>query len=179
MVGVTHPLTSAERQRLRTPGNLWRALIPVLVVVLALVGWQRLNQPHNDGVHVVDTAGAITAARQQAGFRLVLPDGLSNRWRPTSTEFVPPASGSPASFRIGYVTPAEKYAEFLESNDAPDAVAARLGALTRDGSSGPWARFRADDGSTVLRNTIGGVTVLVDGNASLTELRQLADALKQ
>ena len=135
MVGVTRPLTPAERQRLRTPANLWRALIPILLLVLGLVAWQRVGEPHSNGIHVVDTAAPVAAARQQAGFPLLLPSGLSDGWRPTSTEFVPAAQYSAASFRIGYVTPADKYAEFLESNGPADAVAAPYGVLTDQGST--------------------------------------------
>ncbi|HEX2902283.1 MAG TPA: DUF4245 domain-containing protein [Jatrophihabitans sp.] len=179
---MTRPLSSTERQRLRTPANLWRALIPLLVVVGVLVLFQRAGQPTSDGVHVVDTSGPIAAARQQAGFPLQVPVGLPASWRPTSTEFVPASSAAPASFRIGYVTPAGKYAEFLESNDAADAVAAQYGPLTADGTStiggASWIKERTSDDKTLLRHTGGTVTVLVTGNADLAELQQLAAALR-
>jgi hypothetical protein len=178
---VTRPLTSNQRQRLRTPANLWRALIPLLVIVGLLVLWERVGQPHSDGVHVIDPSGAVAAARQQAGFPVQVPAGLDSRWRPTSTEFVPAGSASAASFRIGYVTPAGKYAEFLQSNDNPDAVAAQYGPLDTDGSalvSGvAWDRYRTSDGKLLLRHTSGSVTVVVTGNAGLAELTTLAGAL--
>lgn len=181
MVGVTRPLTPAERQRLRTPANLWRALIPILVLVIALVTWQRLAEPSGNGVHVVDTAGPVAAARQQAGFPLLLPSGLPGGWRPTSTEFTPAAPYSAASFRIGYVTPAGKYAEFLESNGPADAVAAPYGVLTAQGSTQiagvGWQRFRIQDNRTLLRTTRGTATVIVTGNAGDDELATLAAAL--
>jgi len=182
MVGVTRPLTPAERQRLRTPANLWRALIPILVVVIGLVTWQRLAEPSGNGIHVVDTAGPVAAARQQAGFTLLLPGGLPAGWRPTSTEFVPAAQYSAASFRIGYVTPAGKYAEFLESNGPADTVAVPYGVLTAQGSNQiagtDWQRFRTADNRTLLRTTRGTVTVIVTGNAADDELSTLAAALR-
>ena len=182
MVGVTRPLTSAERQRLRTPANLWRALIPILLLVGGLVGWQRIGQPDSSGVHVVDTAGPIAAARQQAGFPLLAPSGLSGRWRPTSTEFTPAAQYSAASFRIGYVTPAGKYAEFLESDGPADAVTAPYGVLTDRGpvriAGSDWRNFRAGDDRTLLRRTVGKVTVIVTGNAAMPELTELAQSLR-
>lgn len=178
---MTRPLSSQERQRLRSPSNLWRALIPLLVVVGLLVLWQRLGQPTSDGVHEVDPAGPIAAARQQAGFPVQVPTGLGSGWRPTSTECVPASTAAAASFRIGYVTPAGKYAEFLESDDAPDAVAAQYGPLSADGStpvgSSTWTRFRTSDDKTLLRHTTGTVTALVTGNAGLTELVELAGSL--
>ncbi|HTZ42247.1 MAG TPA: DUF4245 domain-containing protein [Jatrophihabitans sp.] len=175
---MTRPLTSSERQRLRTSGNLWRALIPILLVIGALVAWERVNEPHSDGIHVVDTTAAVAAARQQAGFGLVLPAGLPDGWRPTSTQFEPAGAGSAASFRIGYVTPEQKYAEFYESDDAPDAVAAQLGVLTGAGTVAGWAEYRTSDGRTALRRTFGAVTVLVSGNAGQDELTTLATAMR-
>jgi hypothetical protein len=178
---VTRPLSSKQRQRLRTPANLWRALIPLLVIVGLLVLWERIGQPHSDGVHVIDTTGAVAAARQQADFPIVVPTGLDPSWRPTSSEFVPAGTAAAASFRIGYVTPAGQYAEFLESDDAPDAVAAQYGPLAADGSTSigsvSWPKFRTSDGKTLLRHTTGKVTVLVTGNAGLAELSTLAGSL--
>jgi len=178
---VTRPLTSAERQRLRTPANLWRALIPLVVVVVAIALWQRAGAPKSNGVHVVDTTNAIAAARQQAGFPLLAPVGLGPGWRATSTQFTPAGPSSAASFRIGYVTPKDAYAEFDESNDAPDAVAAQFGPLSVDGTATvggqSWARYRTSDGKPVLRHTTGTVTVVVTGNAEVAELTQLAESL--
>lgn len=86
------------------------------------------------GVHVIDLTAPIAAADQQAGFHVLAPAGLSSQWRPTSTDFVPASGGARASFRIGFVSPSSQYAELLESDDAPDAVAAQYGPLTADGS---------------------------------------------
>jgi hypothetical protein len=179
---VTRPLTSAERQRLRTPANLWRALIPLLVIVglLVLVAWPRDHG--SSGVHVIDVAGPIAAAQQQAGFDVLVPTGLSSGWRPTSSQFTPSAPSSGASFRIGYVTPANQYAEFVESSDAPDAVAAQYGPLTTDGAATitatGWDRFHTTNNRTLLRHTSGKVTVVVTGSASQTELIELAASLR-
>ena len=182
MVGVTRPLTPAERQRLRTPANLWRALIPILLLVIGLVAWQRLGEPNSNGIHVVDTAAPVAAAQQQAGFALLLPSGLPAGWRPTSTEFTPAAPYSAASFRIGYVTPASQYAEFLESNGPADAVAAQYGVLTDRGSieiaGRSWQQFSTNDNRTLLRTTRGTVTVIVTGNADSAELATLAGSLR-
>lgn len=179
---MTRPLTPAQRQQLRTPANLWRALIPLLVIVglLVLFSWPRAQRP--DGVHVVDVAGPIAAARQQAGFPLLVPSGLNDRWRPTSTEFQVAGPSSGASFRIGYVTPAGQYAEFLEGDDAPDAVAAQYGPLSAAGTvtvgTVPWSQYRTGSGHRLLRHTSGTVTTIVTGTAGQDELSQLAGSLR-
>ncbi len=179
---MTRPLTSAQRQQLRTPANLWRALIPLLVIVALLVIFTWPRGQHADGIHVIDTSGAIATAKQQAGFAVTAPVGLSDRWRPTSTNFRPAAPTSGASFRIGFVTPSGQYAEFYEGDDAPDVVAAQYGTLVPFGSvpvnSESWPEFRTGDGHRLLRRTVGKVTTIVTGTASAAELTELAASLR-
>jgi hypothetical protein len=179
---MTRPLTSAERQRLRTNTNLWRALIPLLVIVGVVVAFTWPRGQRSDGVHVLDTAAPIAAAQRSAGFPVLVPTGLSDRWRPTSTEFIVAGPSNGASFRIGYVSPAGQYAEFLEGNDAPEAVAALYGALTVDGKAAvngtDWSRYRTKGDRVLLRTTVGRVTVIVTGSASPGELVELASSLR-
>ena len=179
---MTRPLNSTERQRLRTPANLWRALIPLLVIagLLVLLSW-----PHGqdtDGVRVIDPGPAIAAARQQAGFEVLAPSGLNERWRPTSTELVPAGPAEPAAFRIGYVSPAGRYAELYQSADAPDAVAARYGPLVADGAASigglSWQQYQTAAGRGLLRHTFGKVTVIVTGSAEQPELAELAGSVR-
>jgi hypothetical protein len=180
---VTRPLTSAERQRLRTTSNLWRALIPVLFIagLLVVLAWPR-QHTSTDGVHVVDITGTVQAARQQASFTVLVPQGLDDKWRPTSDAFTPSGAGTPASLLIGYVTPKTQYAEFYESNDAPDAMAAQYGPLTGNGivtvNGAQWDRYQTGKGRELLRHTIGSVTVVVTGSASEPELIALAGSMR-
>ncbi|MCW2538481.1 MAG: hypothetical protein JWN95_206 [Frankiales bacterium] len=182
MGDMTRPLTSSERQRLRSPANLWRALIVLLIVVGAAVVlvWPRGST--NDGINVIDVTAPIESARQQAGFPVVAPVGLPSGWRPTSTDFTPAGPSSPASFRIGYVSPRNQYAEFLESNDAADAVSAQYGPLSVDGNvsvdGSSWSGFRTDSGRQLIRHQVGTVTVIVTGSADTAELVQLAGSLR-
>jgi hypothetical protein len=168
---------------MRTTANLWRALIPLLFVVglLVLLAWPR-QHTSTDGVHVVDITGTVQAASQQAGFTVLVPQGLSDGWRPTSDTFTPSGAGTSASLLVGYVTPKTQYAEFYESNDAPDAVAAQYGPLTGNGTvtvaGAQWDRYQTDKGRELLRHTIGSVTVVVTGSASESELMDLAGALR-
>lgn len=179
---MTRPLNPAERQRLRTPANLWRALIPLLVIVGLVVLLNRPSGQGSDGVHVIDPGPAIAAARQQAGFQVLAPSGLGERWRPTSTELVPAGPSAPASFRIGYVSPDGEYAELFQSADAPDAVAAQYGPLTADGATSingvSWQQYDTKAGRRLLRHTFGKLTVIVTGSASQSELAELAGAIR-
>jgi hypothetical protein len=178
---VTRPLNPADRQRLRTPANLWRALLPLLVIVGVVVLLNRPSDQGSDGVHVIDPGPAIVAAQQQAGFQVLTPSGLGDRWRPTSTELVPAGPSAPASFRIGYVSPAGKYAELLQSADAADAVAARYGPLVAQGATSiggvSWQQYDTASGRRLLRHTFGTVTVIVTGSAAQPELDELAGSV--
>jgi hypothetical protein len=179
---VTRPLTASDRQRLRTPAYLWRALIPLLVIVGLLVIFTWPKGQVSDGVHMVDTSGPIATARQQAGFAMLAPAGLSSDWRATSTELVPAGPGGAGTFRIGYVSPKGQYAEFLEGNDAPDAVSAQYGPLSVDGTTtiagAVWQQYETENSRRLFRRTVGKVTVIVTGSASQTELEQLAASLR-
>jgi hypothetical protein len=179
---VTRPLNSTERQRLRTPANLWRALIPLLVIAGLLVLFNRPAGQGSDGVHVIDPAPAIAAARQQAGFEVLAPGGLGSGWRPTSTELLPAGPSEPASFRIGYVSPSGRYAELFQSADAADAVAAHYGPLMADGTTSingeSWQQYETKSGRRLLRHTFGAVTVIATGSASQAELAELAASLR-
>jgi hypothetical protein len=179
---MTRPPTASERQRLRSFGNLWRALIPLMFVVglLVVLTWPRGTR--GDGIHVVDTVGPIAAAREAAGFDVPAPDGLASGWRPTSTEFVPSGDNHGASFRIGYVTPSGEFAEFLASDDAPPAVTAQYGPITGDGSADiggqKWSKYVTSKNRTLFARTSGRVTVVVTGSATDADLQTLAGSLK-
>lgn len=179
---MTRPLTASDRQRLRTPAYLWRALLPLLVIVGLLVLFTWPKGQVSDGVHVIDTSAPIATARQQAGFAVLAPAGLPGGWRATSTELVPAGPGSAATFRIGYVSPKGQYAEFLEGNDAPDAVSAQYGPLSVDGTTtiagAVWQQYQTENSRRLLRRTVGKVTVIVTGSAAHPELEQLAGSLR-
>ena len=179
---MTRPLNSADRQRLRTPANLWRALVPLLVVVGLLALVNRPGGQSSDGVHVIDPGPAITAARQQAGLQVLAPSGLGERWRPTSTELTLAGPAAPASLRIGYVSPSGNYAELFQSADAPDAVAARYGPLAAAGATSvggaSWQQYETQAGGRLLRHTFGTVTVVVTGSAPQPELAELAGSVR-
>lgn len=183
-------MTAAQRARLRTFPYLLRALVPLVLLVLfvVVVAWPRGGDTAK--VAEIDPIPSIEQAQQRSPYELLVPQTTGDRalgegWRATSTRIDSGASAAdPFGFRIGYLTPSGQYAMFLESNDAPAAVLASVGptrgassAETIDGQT--WAR--ADTiarGEIVLTRTVGDVTVLVTGSASLPELSTLAASLR-
>jgi hypothetical protein len=176
-------MTPAERSRLRTFGNLWRSLIPLVVIVgiILVLAWPRSSDDGN--LQVVDTAGPISYAKSVAAYPLLAPAGLPSGWRATSTRIDPAPSGamSPVVFTIGYVTPKGQFAQFRESDDRADAVRASLGAAAeldpRTIGGVQWTALRNSREEVVLLRTVGSVTVYVTGSASDAELAVLAASL--
>lgn len=181
-------MTAAQRARLRTFPYLLRALVPLVLLVLlgVLFAWPRGED--NTKVTEIDPAPAIAQAQERAPYDLLAPPAsgpgaLGEGWRATSTRIDAGASSAdPFAFRIGYVTPGGEYAMFLESNDSPAAVLAVVGPTRGSGSETiegqTWASTQTSArGETVLTRTVGDVTVVVTGSATLSELSQLAAAL--
>jgi hypothetical protein len=179
---MTRPPTASERQRLRSTANLWRALIPLVVLagIAVFISWPHTKA--SDGVHVIDLAGPIASARQQAGFPILVPTGLGPDWRPTSADLTAAAPGTPAGLRIGYVSPKGEYAEFYESNGSPDAVAGVYAPLTSaypvtvNGTQ--WTGYLTSRSRQLIEHTFGAVTVIVTGSANTAELSTLAGSVR-
>lgn len=181
-------MTATQRARLRTFPYLLRALVPLTLLVLlgVVFAWPRGGD--NTKVTQIDPAPAIAQAQLRAPYDLLAPStsgagALGENWRPTSTRIDAGASSAdPFAFRIGYVTPEGQYAMFLESNDSPAAVLASVGPTRGSGSETidgqTWATTQTSArGETVLTRTVGVVTLVVTGSATLPELSQLAGSL--
>jgi hypothetical protein len=86
------------------------------------------------------------------------------------------------TLEIGYVTPSDEFAGFVESDDRrADPLAAVLdGARERgqvDVGGRTWTRATTTKGETVLSREDGGVVVAVSGSASEEELETVAAAV--
>ena len=88
------------------------------------------------------------------------------------------------TFHLGFVTPANQYAELEESNgDSAGFVAQILGGgtqqvgLLRVGDM-PWQELRTTRGELALVRVIGTPTVVVTGSAKIAELSALAGAMR-
>ena len=191
-------MTPAQRARLRTFPFLLRALLPLGLIVLVIVVLTWPRDSGDGGVHPIDPNPAISQARAQAPYPLLAPPAsgpgaLPSGWQPTSTRIDDASAPDPIDslaltpgvyqFRVWYVTPDRKYAQFQESNDAAEAVLAQAGPRTQSDpvtiAGQTWQRGAlSDNGETLLyRTTPDGVTVTVTGSASMAELTTLAEAL--
>ncbi len=162
-----------------------RSLAPLLLIVLALVGWNALRENHVDPVHPVDPSSTVHLAASRASYPMLAPSGLPRGYRPTSarTDAGSARSGAPVTLQIGYVTPKEQYAQFVVGDDPrADALSSVLsGAAPQGGvqvAGQTWTRARDARGETVLSRQVGRATVLVTGSADEAELETVAAAVK-
>jgi hypothetical protein len=165
--------------------NMLRSLLPLVGICLLLVGWQTFRQSGDVGVRTVDPSSTVRLAAERAGYEVLVPTGLDERYLTTSarTDAGGAGEGDPVTLEIGYLTPSEEFAGFVVSDDRAAApVAAVLddaeeqGTVDVDGQR--WTRSTTVDGETALSREADGVTVLVTGSAPDEELRTVAASVR-
>jgi hypothetical protein len=193
MVGVS-TRSEVASARPRGPGRsftglLW-SLVPVLVVVVLLVLWQR-GSP--SPVVSVDPGPDVSYAQRVSPVPLPAAGPLPGTWRATSTNVDAPNAApdvgqptarkaSPVTLTIGYLTEDDKFAEVVSGDrTVAELLSAAAPAATADGSTQVgttrWAMYRSRRGEQVLAATIGKAGVVITGDASGTDLATLAGSL--
>lgn len=163
----------------KTVGDITRSLVPLLVLVVLAVWvlWPRVGSK----VHQVDPSGDLRDAGRIGLFTVLAPTGLPSGWRPTSSRLDRPRPGE-LTIEIGYLTPGEKYARYVQSNvDTAALLGGQIPGAARDGSvrvgGRSWDRYRAARGELAYV-LAGATTLLVTGSASAAELDVLASSLR-
>jgi hypothetical protein len=178
-------LSPAEVRALKfTARNMVWSLLPLTVLILVMVWWTQLRQP-DESVRPVQIDSSVFLASQRADYPLLVPQGLSAGWQPTSVRTDAGAAsnpGDPVTLQIGWYTPEGEYAGYVVSDDAEvDALTDVLDDATAEGTAQvdgvPWQRLTTGRGETALTRTEGTATLLVTGSASEQELETLAGAV--
>ena len=174
-----------ERAHRMSFANMLRSLLPLVLICLVIVGWTTFRQSGDVGVRTVDPSSTVQLAAARAGYQLLVPTGLDERFLPTSarTDAGDAREGDPVTLQIGYLTPSEEFAGFVVSDDRDaDPVAAVLdGAEDRgtvDVGGESWTRSTTVNGETALTREADGVTVLVTGSAPDEELETVARSVR-
>jgi hypothetical protein len=184
--GGPAPSPAIERANRLSAANMLRSLLPLVVIILAVVGWQSFRQgPDENPVKPIDPSSTVQLAAARAGYAVAVPTGLPDGYRPTSarTDAGSAGAGDPVTLQIGYVTPSDQYAGFVVSDDpAADPLTAALKGAREQGTvdvgGQTWTRATTQRGETALSRTDAGVTVLVTGSASEAELETVAGAVR-
>ena len=164
-----------------TVGDMVRSMSLVLVVVGVVVLLTVRANPH-EKVQQVDYSLQLQQTRLAAAYDVFAPVGLGDRWKATS------ARGDNVegvvTWHLGLVTPAEHYAAVEQSNGPVPAFlddfvagATKSGFVTISGVG--WQRLeggKPEQRALLLRGR--GVTTMVTGSATFSELRTLATALR-
>jgi hypothetical protein len=169
-----------------TAVNMLRSLLPLVVIVLLVAGWNAFRQDSSvDPVRTVDPSSTVRQAAAQASYTVLVPSGLSSGYRPTSarTDAGSVRHGDPVTLQIGYLTPSQQYAGFAESDDPrADALTSVLDGAQEHGTvdlgGTVWTRSTTGRGETALSLRSGSLTVVITGSASDTELRTVAGSVR-
>lgn len=160
-----------------------RDVVATLVLMGVVVGgiYLLLPQPESPITQPVDVDGAVEVAVAAGDVPVLLPD-LGEGWAVTSARRERPTEDQPASWHVGYLTPAEEYAGLEVADGATAAWRTRVtsdgtDASTQDVDGTPWQVVESlDPARTSLVLEDGDRTVVVTGSAPLDELVELARA---
>jgi hypothetical protein len=174
-----------QRAARMNAANMLRSLAPLVLLCLVIVGYTALRQAPDERVQTVDPASTVQLAAARAGYPVLAPTGLAAGYLPTSarTDAGNATSGKPVTLEIGYLTPARKYAGFVESDDPRaqplrDAMDGASPHGSVDVAGVAWTRSTTKRGETALSRTVGTVTLVVTGSANDRELTAVAAAVR-
>jgi Protein of unknown function (DUF4245) len=182
MTGPDVQPTGRPNARLRqTVWDMVRSMAVVLVLVFAIVllAWR----PEPEAVKVVETAPTVALAAREAQFPVVAPSDLADGWRATSIRWEPTEeSRSERILHIGYVTPADEYAQVSVSPVADEAyLDEQTGTGTPTGTQEvggrTWERRETDERRSLVL-VDGSTATVVSGSADWAELIMLAESLE-
>jgi hypothetical protein len=156
-------------------------LLAAAVVVVAIPA------PHTVEPVTVSYRADLAKLTRLAPYPAVAPAGLPACWQPVSSGLaVAGANGQgTVTWQLGYMTPAGALASVEETNASPGAFVRRM---TNDGTAlaptrlggRTWSRSAtpARGQQSMYVTSPAGFTVVVTGNATWAELRELAASLR-
>jgi hypothetical protein len=179
------PSPAMQRAARMNVANMLRSMLPLVVICLVIVGWTTLRQSPDERVRTVDPTSTVQLAAARADYPVQAPIGLAVGFRSTSarTNAGNAAPGDPVTVEIGYLTPKNEFAGFVESDDATATPVRTVldGAQQRgtvDIGGTAWTRSTTKRGETALSRRVGPVTLVVTGSAGDSELTTVAAAVR-
>jgi Protein of unknown function (DUF4245) len=179
-------VSPAVYKRLTTGlGGFTMAMGACLLLVLAI--FVITPRDNKEVLPTVDYSSQLWALRSDAPYTAYAPEGLSPRWRPTSSRLNGLDAGGkqPVAWHLGFVTPKGEYAALEESNEKAGQFVPRMansGKPVGEQQVGgvAWAKYRNNGkkANTLARTLPDGVSLVATGTASYEELAVLAASLK-
>ena len=176
----TEPVSEQPVRYQRSPAGMVGALLVLLLVIGAWVGFRALNR---DELEVeperVDYLAAVEAA-QSEDWRVAYPPALPTGWRATSID-----AAAGVDWGIGFLTPGgfagvqqsdDSVADLLETYVDEQTTPLPTVEVTGD-LGGRWEAFEDAEGDLAYATEVDGQTVLVYGSVSDDDLLSLAERL--
>ena len=161
-------------------------LMAVIVAALLFIGARYLIMPGSaDRFPAVDYSGVVQAYPDAVGAAVLAPTGLPSSWRANAARLTHP-SAAVTQMHIGWATPGSRFAGLDEANGQPTALLGSVlgvkgldvqGTTTVDGAV--WQQRVSSRGEHALTRQLGPITVVISGNATDAQLRQLAASLRE
>jgi hypothetical protein len=160
-------------------------LMAVIIAALLFIGARYLIMPGSaDRYPAADYSSVVQDFPGAVGAKALAPSGLPTSWRANAARLTHPGTGV-SRLHIGWATPGSRFAGLDEANGDPNALLTSvLGArgLAVTGTTSihgvSWQLRMSDRGEEALTRQVGPVTVVVTGDATDAQLRQLAASLR-
>ncbi|MFD7924190.1 DUF4245 domain-containing protein [Streptomyces sp. NPDC059740] len=175
-------------------GKKGRQTVRDMVLSLAVIGVAVAVMyafiPHDDSakaeraaVQRVSYRVELATARRAAPYAVAAPVGLPHAWRATSVSYKATPDGKGGAWHLGFLDPHDQYAA-VEQSDAEPADFVHEVTLNAHRTKGSqqvdgdrWVRYEGAKYRALVREQ-PGVTTVLTGTASYSELGRLAGALQ-
>jgi Protein of unknown function (DUF4245) len=164
----------------RTSASVLGCLLGAVVIIVAIPA------PHAAEPATVSYAGDLARLVQVAPYPAVAPAGLPASWQPVSSGLAVGGASGPGTvtWQLSFMTPDGAVAALAESNASATAFVRRM---TNDGTALPPADLNgrtwrlssapARGQRSMYLTSAAGFTLVVTGNATWAQLRELAASL--
>ncbi|WP_262364345.1 DUF4245 domain-containing protein [Arthrobacter echini] len=175
------PITLTSSQAKRASSTARGMLIATGATIAVVLPVYFLNPTYTADTYRRDI-DVGTVARQAAGDAGYLPAAPELQdWYSNYARWVTGRSDGVDYWEVGFLTPDSGFIQLTQTDDAnPTWVAQRIGDAqisgTRTIDDLEWELLDAPDGDTVLRTDVDGSTVILNGEAELSEFDSLGAA---
>ena len=173
--------TAVASKVLRGSASVLGCLLGAAIIIVAVPA------PHAAEPVTISYAGDLARLVRLAPYPAVAPAGLPASWQPVSSGLAVGGANGPGTvtWQLGFMTPDGALAALAESNASAAAFVRRM---TNDGTALPAADLNGQNwrlSSTPARGqrsmyltSAAGFTLVVTGNATWAQLRELAASLR-
>lgn len=177
------PITLTPNQAKRATATVRGMLIATGATIAVVLPVYFLNPTYTAETYQRDVDVEIVArqAAGDAGYLPASPD-LPDGWTSNYARWVTGRSDSVDFWEVGYLSPDTGFLQLTQTDDAnPTWTAQRIGDAqvsgTRTIGGLEWELLDASNGDTILTSDVDGATIILNGEAELTEFDTMGEAV--